>query len=368
MNRPVLAALCALLSPVLLHAQTNGPAPAAKPAPAAQSAQSLQTEEQRTLYALGVWLARQVDAFSLTATDFKYVQMGFKDMVLGKKPQAELSVYGPKINELARARMLPKEKKQSKAYLDKLAQSPGAQVSPSGLIYFEVQAGTGARPSATDSVKAHYKGTLTDGTVFDASTKHGAEPLEFALDHVIPCWTEGIQKMKVGGKAKLVCPSNIAYGDIGNSAVPGGAALTFEVELVDVKDVAKEKQKDKDFLAHAAQSPGAQVSPSGLIYFEVKVGTGAAPTAMDTVKAFYKGTLVDGTVFDASSNHGPAPLTFSLHGVVPCWTEGIQKMKVGGKAKLICPSDIAYGDMGRPGIPGGATLIFEVELAEIVKK
>src|SRR6185295_14174222 len=99
----------------------------------------------------------------------------------------------------------------------------------SGLIYFEQVAGTGAQPSATDTVKVNYRGTLVDGTEFDSSYKHG-QPLQFALNQVIRCWTEGVAKMKVGGKAKLVCPSDIAYGDQGNPSIPGGAALIFEVE------------------------------------------------------------------------------------------------------------------------------------------
>ena len=230
------AVICALLSPTVILAQ---PAPAA-PAPAekaAKPAETLQTDEQKTLYVLGVWLSQKLDVFGLTAAELKYVQMGLKDAVLGKKPQAELAVYGPKINDLAQARMkvrADKEKQKSKAFLDKMAKEPGAKKSASGLIYFEVKAGSGAAPAATDKVKAHYKGTLIDGTVFDASDKHGTEPMEFALNGVISCWTEGIQKMKVGGKAKLVCPSDIAYGDRGTGGIPGGATLIFEVELVDI--------------------------------------------------------------------------------------------------------------------------------------
>ena len=94
-------------------------------------------------------------------------------------------------------------------------------------------------------------------------------------------------------------------------------------------------------------------------------GTGATPVASDQVKVHYTGTLTDGTVFDSSVKR-KEPATFPLGGVIKCWTEGVQKMKVGEKAKLTCPSDLAYGDNGRPPtIPGGATLIFEVELLEI---
>jgi FKBP-type peptidyl-prolyl cis-trans isomerase FkpA len=97
----------------------------------------------------------------------------------------------------------------------------------------------------------------------------------------------------------------------------------------------------------------------------VRVGTGASPKASDTVKVNYRGTLLNGTEFDSSYKRNQ-PATFPLANVIPCWTEGVQKMKVGGKAHLVCPSGIAYGDRGSPPtIPGGATLIFEIELLEI---
>jgi FKBP-type peptidyl-prolyl cis-trans isomerase len=292
-------------------------------------------------------------------------------------PKVDLKAYGPKIGMMARERAkvkADKEREKAKPFLAKMAQEPGAQVLPSGLIYFEVQAGTGPAPAATDSVKAFYKGTLVDGTVFDSSAKHGDKPLEFPLNGVIPCWTEGIQKMKVGGKAKLVCPSEIAYGDRGQgAAIPGGATLIFEVELADVVKKAQseavkndEPKEAPDFLAKAAKESGAKKFPSGLIYKEIKAGTGANPTAEDTVRVHYTGTFPDGKVFDSSVQRGQ-PAEFPLKGVIPCWTEGIPKMKVGGKAKLVCPAAIAYGVQGRPGIPGGASLIFEVELLDIVK-
>jgi FKBP-type peptidyl-prolyl cis-trans isomerase FkpA len=109
---------------------------------------------------------------------------------------------------------------------------------------------------------------------------------------------------------------------------------------------------------------GAQKLPSGVIYIEQKAGEGEAPTATSHVKVNYRGTLVDGTEFDSSYKRG-APAEFALNGVVRCWTEGMQKMKPGGKAKLVCPPDTAYGDRGAPpNVPGGATLTFEVELLE----
>jgi len=114
------------------------------------------------------------------------------------------------------------------------AKEAGAVVSPSGLVYKSIKDGSGASPKATDTVKVHYRGTFPDGKEFDSSYKTGA-PAEFPLNGVIKCWTEGVQMMKVGGKAKLTCPASIAYGQRGaGSAVPPNATLVFEVELLAV--------------------------------------------------------------------------------------------------------------------------------------
>jgi FKBP-type peptidyl-prolyl cis-trans isomerase FkpA len=111
-------------------------------------------------------------------------------------------------------------------------QEPGVIVTQSGLIYRTLKEGTGASPTATDTVKVHYRGTLPDGKEFDSSYKRG-EPASFPLDRVIKCWTEGVQRMKVGGKAKLVCPSSIAYGERGaGTVIPPNATLVFEIELL----------------------------------------------------------------------------------------------------------------------------------------
>lgn len=120
------------------------------------------------------------------------------------------------------------------AYLDKVAGAPGATRTASGLVYRELQPGTGASPKATDTVKVHYRGTLINGTEFDSSYKRN-EPASFPLNQVIPCWTEGVQKMKVGGKSQLVCPASIGYGERGAPPdIPGGATLVFEIELLGI--------------------------------------------------------------------------------------------------------------------------------------
>jgi len=201
------------------------------------SAGAPQTEDQKTLYALGLAEARRLQVFSLTKEELAQVQQGLSDGVTGAKPQVELETYGPKINQLAQTRIGAKsetEKKKGQEYVTKASQEKGAQKTESGAVYIEKQAGTGAQPAPSDTVKVHYKGTLIDGTEFDSSYKRG-QPAEFPLQAVIKCWTEGVAKMKVGGKAQLVCPSDVAYGDQGRPpTIPGGATLVFDVELVDI--------------------------------------------------------------------------------------------------------------------------------------
>ncbi|HXJ22959.1 MAG TPA: FKBP-type peptidyl-prolyl cis-trans isomerase [Polyangia bacterium] len=130
--------------------------------------------------------------------------------------------------------------------------------------------------------------------------------------------------------------------------------------------VAIEKENSKKFVDNAGREPGAVVSPSGLVFKTITPGNGESPKPTDRVSVHYEGRLIDGTVFDSSRKRN-MPATFPLNGVIKCWTEGVGRMKVGEKAQLVCPSTIAYGDSGRPPtIPGGATLIFDVELLSIV--
>jgi FKBP-type peptidyl-prolyl cis-trans isomerase FkpA len=115
------------------------------------------------------------------------------------------------------------------------AQETAEEKSPSGLIYRSLKDGTGASPSASDTVRVNYRGTLTDGTEFDSSYARG-QPAEFPLNRVIKCWTEGVQKMKVGGKAKLTCPPEIAYGNRAvGGVIPANATLVFEIELLEIR-------------------------------------------------------------------------------------------------------------------------------------
>lgn len=197
----------------------------------------LATDEQKTLYALGVLLGQNIRGFALTEAELATVGAGLNDAALGNPPKVDVDTYRAKIEALANERATARaaiEKEASADYVYEMAQSPGAERSASGMVYIPVVVGAGASPSATDTVNVHYHGTLRDGSVFDSSVERG-EPISFPLNGVISCWTEGLQKMKVGGKAKLVCPSDTAYGDVGQGPIPGGAALTFEVELLGIE-------------------------------------------------------------------------------------------------------------------------------------
>jgi FKBP-type peptidyl-prolyl cis-trans isomerase FkpA len=202
-------------------------------APAANTAPT--TDEEKTLYAMGVVLGQNVKPLTLTPEQLQRVSAGFMDSASGKSEAVDMQVYGPKIQGLVLARRsagAQVEKDKGKAFAAK-AVTDGGVVSPSGMVFKGLQEGTGASPKPTDTVKVHYTGKLVDGTVFDSSVQRG-QPAEFPLNGVIPCWTEGVQKLKVGGKAQLVCPSDIAYGDQGRPGIPPGATLVFEVELLGI--------------------------------------------------------------------------------------------------------------------------------------
>ncbi len=195
----------------------------------------LRTDEEKTLYALGLHEGQRLGTFNLTPAELAIVHRGMRDQITGAQPQVQIREWGPRINDMAQARGQRRgeqEKARGRAFAERAAQEQGAVRTPSGLVYKETRAGSGAQPTADDTVRVHYRGTLIDGTEFDSS--RGGEPVEFPLRGVVPCWTEGMQRMKVGGTARLVCPSDIAYGDHGQRAIPPGATLVFEVELLGV--------------------------------------------------------------------------------------------------------------------------------------
>ena len=201
-------------------------------------------EQSKVFYALGINIARQVGGelkSLLNQDEIQHVIAGFSESLQGKAGDevALLVEQGPKINEILSARVqavTESEKKKGSDFIAKyLLTNPRAVQTPSGLIYNEIITGVGAKPSSHSKVKVHYHGTLIDGTVFDSSVQRG-EPIEFGLDQVIRGWQEGVAMMHVGGKSVFVIPSTLGYGEHGSSpAIPGGATLIYEVELLDCK-------------------------------------------------------------------------------------------------------------------------------------
>lgn len=146
----------------------------------------------------------------------------------------------------------------------------------------------------------------------------------------------------------------------------GAALVRVMLQERAARSVEAEAVAATEFLAAEAAKKGAQTTESGLIYTEIKAGSGASPAATDKVRVHYHGTLRDGTVFDSSVDRGQ-PSEFPLNRVIPCWTEGVAMMKVGGKSRLVCPAAIAYGNRSTGRIPAGAALTFEVELLEVME-
>src|SRR5262245_28541736 len=202
---------------------------------AASAPPKLDTDDQKTLYALGLLLGTNIKPFALTPDELAIVKAGLSDAVTNSKPQVDLNTYGPKVNELDQKRAAAgadDAKKSGQDFADKVAKEPGATKTASGIVMRTITPGNGPNPTADDIVKVHYEGKLPDGTVFDSSIKRG-EPAEFPLKGVVPCWTEAVQKMKKGEKAQIVCPSSVAYGDSGRPGIPPGATLSFEIQLID---------------------------------------------------------------------------------------------------------------------------------------
>jgi FKBP-type peptidyl-prolyl cis-trans isomerase FkpA len=231
--------VCALLLGAAVAAggcqkKTEAPKAAASPA-------VTMTEDEKAIYALGAALgqqaAQQVKPLNLTPAEIETLKKGLAASLAGEKPAYAMEQYGPKLQARAEAHSATAaapEKQKSAAFRESAAAEAGAERLPSGLVYKTLRPGKGPRPGPTDVVRVHYHGTLQDGKVFDSSVQRG-QPIDFPLNQVIPCWTEGVQRMKVGEKAKLVCPSEIAYGDRGNGPIPPGATIVFEVELLGIQ-------------------------------------------------------------------------------------------------------------------------------------
>lgn len=237
MRRIIVGALLALTA---CKGASSNATPTATAAPAA--AAPLQNDTERTLYALGLIMGERMRPFHLTPAELAVVQRGIGDQVGGTRPLVELDTWGPRVNEMARTRMgaagaappnpaAAQERVRGRAFAETAAGEAGARRLPSGLVFREIAPGSGPQPTAQDTVRVNYRGKLIDGTEFDSSS----QPITFPLSGVIPCWTEGVQLMHVGGRARLVCPAEIAYGDRSPGRIPAGATLDFEVELLGIE-------------------------------------------------------------------------------------------------------------------------------------
>ena len=207
-------------------------------AAAAAAGPELKTDEQKTLYALGLAVSRSLAPFTLTDSEIELVKAGLADGVLTQGQEASTcrrtARRSRSCRRRGRASRRPREKKAGQAFLDKAAAEKGATKTASGLIITTIKPGTGPSPKATDKVKVHYTGTLTDGTVFDSSVQRD-EPATFPLNGVIPCWTEGVQLMKVGGKSQARLPvRHRLRRPRAPPKIKPGSTLVFEVELLEI--------------------------------------------------------------------------------------------------------------------------------------
>ena len=210
--------------------------------PALKTESALRTEDEKTLYAVGMLLSRSIQSFDFSPAELKIVQQGFGDGALGHRPLLDAQSYAPKVQALQGIRFAASGAKAAlagAAYLDNAAKQNGTTKTASGIVMTTLTVGQGASPKPSDRVTVHYEGKLIDGTVFDSSIQRGA-PAEFPLNGVIPCWTEAVQLMKVGGKAQIICPASLAYGDRGSAPlIRPGSTLVFEVQLIGIlKDLA----------------------------------------------------------------------------------------------------------------------------------
>nr|NQU93421.1 FKBP-type peptidyl-prolyl cis-trans isomerase [Bacteroidota bacterium] len=248
----------------------------------------------------------------------------------------------------------------------------------SGLIFDEIRKGYGKKPVKGDVLTVHFGIQLLDGTkIF--STKDQDEPVQFEMGAPFDTkgMDEGVSMMTEGGEARLIMPSNLAFGERGRgNIIPPYTSLVCNVELLKIENQGQflnaQKDKEQKLIDQyvSENSITAQPTQTGLYYIENEKGAGPKAEAGDKVKVWYTGKLLDGTVFDASSNRNQAfEFTLGQHQVINGWDEGIAMMNQGGKATLLIPSILGYGERGSGKIiPPFSPLIFEVELQEVIKQ
>lgn len=238
-----------------------------------------------------------------------------------------------------------------------------AEKTSTGLASAVLKPGTGsAHPSPESTVRVHYSGWTKDGKMFDSSVKRG-QPAQFGLNRVIKGWTEGIPLMVVGEKRRFWIPGELAYGETPRRPGAPAGQLTFDVELLEIVEPPKAPEDV------GAAPADASKTASGLRYKILSSGAGgASPKSADSVSVHYSGWTPDGKLFDSSVTRG-RPARFALNRVIGGWTEGLQLMKKGDKARLWIPGKLAYGELKEgqpPGRPPKGPLVFDVELLDVM--
>ena len=220
------------------HPAANPAARPVKKAAAAASEDGFKNDDERAAYAYGYKIGQNVSQIGMSDAEVKVFNKGIYAAASNKPAALNMSVYLPMVSDFAQKRAMVRvnaEKKKGLAFSDKFAKEGGVKAISNGGFIKILSAGTGPTPGADDTVKVNYRGTLIDGTEFDSSYKRG-QPTSFPLKGVIPCWTNGVAMIPVGSKAKLVCPSDVAYGDQGQprAGIAGGSTLIFEIELLEI--------------------------------------------------------------------------------------------------------------------------------------
>jgi len=237
----------------------------------------------------------------------------------------------------------------------------GAETTESGLQFLELVAGDGRAPASGDMITMHFVGTLPDGTTF-VDSKEGEEPITVIFDReqLLPGWEEGVAMMTAGGKAKMVLPSELAFGEQGYGMVPPNSQIILEVELLSVEATPQPTDVPQaDYLS----------TENGVEYYDITEGEGdeAVPNSIVTTEFTLWVQGEDSNDFILSSTYRE-PVTFVLgrgDTVFPGWEDGVLNMRLGGKRQLVIPPEMAFGEQGATSIPPNATIIMEVELIEM---
>lgn len=274
--------------------------------------------------------------------------LGFGDQVMSNVPANSTLIMTIKLIDI-----MIQPKPYETAGMDTIA-------LPSGLKYIIVNKGKGIKVDSGMTVKVHYTGFFEDGKIFDSSVERG-EAIEIPIGKgkVIKGWDEGITKLHVGDKARLLIPYELAYGETARGPIPAKSNLIFDVEVINAIEVAKP-------VAYDVKEKDTVTTTSGLKYIVVKEGTGIHATVGKTVKVHYTGYFTSGAIFDSSVERND-PFSFALGkgNVIPGWDEGVALMKVGAKFRFIIPYQLGYGEIANGPIPGKSTLIFDVELLDV---